>query len=74
MTNKHFKEFLKSQVIEDSFKGKTREEIATQNNTSTGNVSHILRDFEKKVGESSVDETIEFARLVRKSGITMTVP
>ena len=72
MTNNHFKEFLKSQVIEGYLTGKTRKEIAIQNNTSTGNVSHIRRDFEKKVGESAVDETIEFARMVRKSGITMT--
>ena len=71
MINRHHKEFLRSQVIKDSFRGKTREEIAIQNNTSTGNVSHILRDFRKKVGESSVDETIEFARMVRKSGLTM---
>ena len=71
MVNRHHKEFLKSQVIEDSLKGKTREEIAIQNNTSTGNVSHIQRDFKKKIGESAFDETIEFARMVRKSGITM---
>ena len=71
MTNRHHKEILRSQVIKDSFRGKTREEIAIQNNTSTGNVSHIQRDFKKKVGESSVDETIEFARMVRKSGLTM---
>jgi hypothetical protein len=59
------------QVIKDSFRGKTREEIATQNSTSTGNVSYILMDFRKKIGESAVDETIEFARMVRQSGITM---
>ena len=71
MINRHHKEFLRSLVIKDSLRGKTREEIAIQNNTSTGNVSHIQRDFKKKIGESSVDETIEFARTVRKSGITM---
>jgi len=71
LINRHFKEFLRSQVIKGHLKGKTREEIAIQNSTSTGNVSHILRDFKKNVGESSVDETIEFARMVRKSGITM---
>jgi hypothetical protein len=71
LINKQFKEVLKSQVIIDYFNGKTRDEIATQNNTSTGNVSHILRNFEVKVGKLSVDETIEFARMVRKSGINM---
>ena len=71
MLDRHYKEFLRSQVIKDSLKGKTREVIAKENGTSTGNVSHILRDFEKKIGESSVGETIEFARIVRKSGITM---
>ncbi len=71
LVNRQYKEILKSHVINDYFRGKTREEIATQHNTSTGNVSHILRDFEKKVGESSVHETIEFARMVRRSGMTM---
>jgi hypothetical protein len=71
LLDRHYKEFLRSQVIKDSLKGKTREVIAKENGTSTGNVSHILRDFEKKIGESSVGETIEFARIVRKSGITM---
>jgi hypothetical protein len=65
------KEFLKASVIHDYLQGKTREQIARDNNTSTGNVSNITKEWRRMIGNEDADAIRNFVILVKKSGITI---
>ncbi len=42
------KDILASQVIQDYLHGKTRNQIANDNSTSTGNVSSITKEWKQR--------------------------
>ena len=65
------KELLESLVIRDYLSGKTREQIALDNKTSTGNVSNITNEWKKKIGKPEAEQIRQFVVLVKKSGLSM---
>ncbi len=67
----HPKEILESQVIQDYLNGKTRKQIAIDNNTSTGNVSNITNEWKRRIGISDGEEIRDFAKTVKKSGLSV---
>ena len=67
----HPKEILESQVIQDYLNGKTRNQIARDNNTSTGNVSNITNEWMRRIGRSDGEEIRDFVKLVRKAGLSV---
>ena len=67
----HPKEILESQVIKDYLNGKTRNQIAKDNNTSTGNVSNITNEWMRRIGRSDGEEIRDFVKLVRKAGLSV---
>jgi hypothetical protein len=56
---KHAQELLESMVIRDYLAGNTREQIATDNKTSTGNVSSITSEWAKRIGKRDAKEIRE---------------
>ena len=67
----HPKEILESRVVRDYLKGKTREQIANDNSTSTDNVSNITKEWKQRIGEHEAEEIREFVVLVKKSGLSV---
>ncbi len=65
------KEFLESLVIQDYLRGKTREQIAKDNNNSTRNVSNITKEWKKKIGNEDAETIRDFVVMIKKSGITI---
>lgn len=65
------RELLESLVIRDYLSGKTREQIALDNKTSTGNVSNITKEWKNKIGKLDAEQLREFVVLVKKSGLSM---
>ncbi len=67
----HPKEILESRVICDYINGKTRNQIAIDNNTSTGNVSNITSEWKRRIGKSDGEEIRDFVKRFRKSGLSV---
>ncbi len=67
----HPKEILESRVICDYINGKTRNQIAIDNNTSTGNVSNITNEWKLRIGKPDGEEIRDFAKRFRKSGLSV---
>jgi hypothetical protein len=67
----HPKEILESLVIQDYLNGKTRNQIAKDNNTSPGNVSNITNEWRRRIGISDGEEIRDFVKLVRKAGLSV---
>src|SRR5919112_76553 len=67
----HPKEILESQVIQDYLNGKTRNQIAIDNKTSTGNVSNITNEWKRRIGKSNGEEIRDFVKRFRKSGLSV---
>ena len=67
----HKKEISESRVIWDYLNGKTREQIANDNNTSTGNVSNITNEWKRRIGKPEAEEIRDFVKSVKKSGLSV---
>src|SRR5919112_69802 len=65
------KDILESQVIRDYLNGKTRNQIAIDNNTSPGNVSNITNEWKRRIGKSDGEEIRDFVKSVRKAGLSV---
>ncbi len=65
------KEILKSRVIQDYLNGKTRNQIAIDNSTSTGNASNITNEWKQRIGKPESDDICDFVVVVRKSGLSV---
>ena len=60
------KQLLESQVVSDYLRAKPRNKIATDNKTSAGNVSNILKEWKKRIGIPNVEELREFVCICQK--------
>jgi hypothetical protein len=60
------KELLESLVIHDCLAGKTSEQIAMDNNSSTGIASNITNQRKNKIGKTEAEKFRQFVLLVKK--------
>jgi hypothetical protein len=61
----------KSLVIQKRLEGKSMNQIVKETGISKGKVQYITKEWENKLGTSAAYEIIEFATLIKRSGITI---
>jgi len=63
-------EHIKSRVIDAWIRGKTRDKIAPEFNTSTGTVSNIIEQWKNRIGGFDANNLRELGLALKKAGIS----